>query len=220
MSDADGAAAPERIGVLGGTFDPPHVGHVALAHEAARRFKLDKVLLIPTGNPHFKQDYHVTDAPMRAEMLRLAFADDLDTGGATTFEVDLSEVERDGITYSVDTFEELHRTYPDADLFFIMGSDSARHVMTWYEAPRLAGLCTLLVGTRPGCVREEVEAAHAASDIDFSVEYFDFSAPDISSSDLRERISHGRSVEGLIPSAVITYIEEHRLYAEGNEQER
>ncbi|MCD8199397.1 MAG: nicotinate-nucleotide adenylyltransferase [Coriobacteriaceae bacterium] len=217
MSDAEGTASPGRIGVLGGTFDPPHLGHVELAHEAARRFDLGTVLLVPTGNPHFKQDCHVTAAAERAEMLRLAFADDLDAPGPTTYEVDLSEVERDGITYSVDTFEELHRKYPDADLFFIMGSDSARHVMTWYHAQRLSELCTLLVATRPGCGREEVEAAHEASDVAFAIDYFDFDAPDISSSDLRERISHGRSVEGLIPPAVITYIEKHRLYADGDE---
>lgn len=196
----------ERIGIVGGTFDPVHNGHLSLGRSVSNALKLDRVLFMPTGNPHFKLDQQVTPAAQRMEMVRLAIE------GIPGFELDCREVRRQGVTYTVDTLEELRAQYPDARLFFIIGADSAETLVHWKAAQRMAQLATFVVTQRPGVDFDEVRRVHAQSPIEFDLEFVDVPQLDISSTDIRRAIACGESVEGLMPHAVIEYIRSEGLY--------
>lgn len=205
-------AAPERIGIMGGTFDPVHNGHIVMAESASEQLQLDRVLFIPTGNPNFKQGQQVTPAQDRVEMLKLALQD------KPHFELDLREVERPGVTYSADTLEELHEEFPGAELYFLMGVDSAQTIVHWRRAERVAELCKVVAVQRPGYSFDSIDRAMEQSDIDFELICLEIDAVDVSSTEVRRRISCGETVQGLVPDAVIEYIVEHGLY--GCPQER
>ena len=196
----------ERIGILGGTFDPIHNGHLSLGRSVLEALQLDRVLFIPTGNPHFKLGQQMTPACERAQMVRLAIE------GIPKFELVLREVRRAGVTYTVDTLEELRVQDPDARLFFIIGADSAETLVHWKEARHLAQLATFVVTQRPGVNFEHVRQVHAQSSIDFDSEFVDAPQLDISSTEIRRAIARGESVEGLVPPAVIEYIASEGLY--------
>lgn len=181
-----------RIGIMGGTFDPVHNGHLVIARSAAEQLELSRVLFIPAGNPHFKQDQEVTPASQRADMVALAIADD------SLFALDLCEVERGGITYTADTLEELAQRYEGARLFFIMGTDSAITLPGWKRADDVARLCTIVVAKRPGQSTERVREALGTSPVDFDVMYLDVPQIDVSSTQLREDIACGRDVSDMI----------------------
>ena len=195
-----------RIGIMGGTFDPVHNGHIAIARSAAEQLELSRVLFIPAGNPHFKQDQEVTLASKRADMVALAIADD------SLFALDLCEVERGGITYTADTLEELTQSYEGARLFFIMGTDSAITLPGWKRAEDVARLCTIVVAKRPGQSTQRVREVLAASPVDFDVMYLDVPQVDVSSTQLREDIACGRDVSDMIPASVGAYISQMGLY--------
>ena len=195
-----------RIGIMGGTFDPVHNGHIAIARSAAEQLELSRVLFIPAGNPHFKQDQEVTLASKRADMVALAIADD------SLFALDLCEVERGGITYTADTLEELTQSYEGARLFFIMGTDSAITLPGWKRAEDVARLCTIVVAKRPGQSTQRVRELLAASPVDFDVMYLDVPQVDVSSTQLREDIACGRDVSDMIPASVGAYISQMGLY--------
>jgi nicotinate-nucleotide adenylyltransferase len=204
---AEKKEAPEtRIAILGGTFDPIHNGHLALADAVARALELDRVVFMPTGNPSFKQGQKVTPAAERAQMTALAIADD------PRFSLDCREIARPGVTYTLDTLEELHAEHPKAHLYFILGADSAETLVHWKGAVRLAELATFVVAARPGVDMDRVRRVHEASPFDFDLEFIEAPQWDVSSTELRLRISCGQPVTGLIPEAVIAYIEEHGLY--------
>lgn len=198
--------AGARIGIMGGTFDPVHNGHLVIARSAAEQLGLDRVLFIPAGNPYFKQDQEVTPASQRADMVALAIADD------SLFALDLCEIERMGITYTADTLEELAQRYEGAQLFFIMGTDSAITLPGWKRADDVARLCTIVVAKRPGQSTEHVRESLAASPIDFDVMYLDVPQVDVSSTQVREGIACGRDVSDMIPVPVGTYIAQAGLY--------
>ena len=191
---------------MGGTFDPVHNGHIAIARSAAEQLELSRVLFIPAGNPHFKQDQEVTLASKRADMVALAIADD------SLFALDLCEVERGGITYTADTLEELTQSYEGAQLFFIMGTDSAITLPGWKRAEDVARLCTIVVAKRPGQSTQRVREVLAASPVDFDVMYLDVPQVDVSSTQLREDIACGRDVSDMIPASVGAYISQMGLY--------
>lgn len=140
----------ERIGIMGGTFDPVHNGHLVIARSVADQLGLDRVLFIPAGNPNFKQDQKLASAADRVRMVELAIAEP-----SPDFELDLREVERPGVTYTADTLEELARCHEDARLFFIMGTDSAITLPGWKRAEDIARLCTVVVAIAPGSRRNE-----------------------------------------------------------------
>ena len=191
---------------MGGTFDPVHNGHIAIARSAAEQLELSRVLFIPAGNPHFKQDQEVTLASKRADMVALAIADD------SLFALDLCEVERGGITYTADTLEELTQSYEGARLFFIMGTDSAITLPGWKRAEDVSRLCTIVVAKRPGQSTQRVREVLAASPVDFDVMYLDVPQVDVSSTQLREDIACGRDVSDMIPASVGAYISQMGLY--------
>lgn len=197
-----------KIGIMGGTFDPIHNGHIAIAKSAAEQLGLQRMLFIPTGNPHFKLEQKVTDASVRTHMVELAIADD------ERFVLDRCEVDRPGVTYTADTLEELAARYPDTELYFVMGADSAMTLHHWRNAERVAELCTVAVVQRPGQTLEEVHDAIEKSPIEFSVTCVEAPQVDVSSTQIRELVSRGESIEALVPQAVAEFIEQTGLYKE------
>lgn len=196
-----------RLGIMGGTFDPVHNGHLVTAEQAAVDLGLDVVVFVPAGSPAFKQDRHVTSPEDRYDMALLATADN------PRFLVSRVEVDRAGITYTVDTLELLRSHYPDnVDLYFITGADAIIDILTWRDAGRIARLARLVGATRPGYDLERARSRIARSCIDFDVTYLEVPALAISSSDLRGRVAAGQSLRYLTPDPVVGFVEKRGLY--------
>ena len=185
-----------RIGILGGTFDPVHEGHLAAALAAMECANLDRVLVVPTAVPPHRPPA-VADAADRLEMARLA------TAGDARFEVSDIELRRKGASFTVDTLRELRKRCPDDELFLILGWDAARLLGTWHESDEVRRLATVIVVTRPGSGRP----ATTSSEI-----LCERPTPDISGSALRRAIAGREPLAGRVPEAVARYIDEHGLY--------
>lgn len=199
------AGALVRLGIMGGTFDPPHLGHLACAEEALEAFGLDAVLFVPTGRPAFKQDRLVTAGEVRLAMVAAAVA------GNPAFAVSALEVERPGITYAVDTLRELREELPGVELVFIVGADAALTLPRWYESAELGRLAMFAAATRPGFELGE-QALRDLREHGFDMRPFAVPGLDISSSALRRRVYAGRTIRYLVPEAVRKIIEEESLY--------
>lgn len=196
-----------RLGIMGGTFDPIHYGHLVAAEQAVDDLGLDVVLFMPAGSPAFKQDRHVTRAEDRFAMTLLATADN------PLFVASRFEIDREGITYTVDTLERLRAHYPsNVRLYFITGADAIIDILTWRDAEKLATLATLVGATRPGYDLKRAQARLSASRIQFDVKYLEVPALAISSSYLRDRVRLGQSLRYLTPDSVIGYLHKHQLY--------
>ncbi len=197
-----------RLGVLGGTFDPPHVGHLILAEEARTRLQLEKVLFVPAGDPWRKGGQEVTPAQHRLAMVRLLLASD------PYFEVSTLEVEREGPSYTVDTLESLHQQYGlELELYFILGEDALHDLPSWKESARIISLAWLAVAPRP--VERGTATAHLQATVPgLSERIVPLPMPiiDISSTSLRERARAGLSLRYLVPLGVEEYIRRHGLY--------
>ena len=194
-----------RLGIMGGTFDPPHLGHLACAEEALEAFGLDAVLFVPTGRPAFKQDRLVTAGEVRLAMVAAAVA------GNPAFAVSALEVERPGITYAVDTLRELREELPGVELVFIVGADAALTLPRRRKSAELARLAAFAAATRPGFELGE-QALRDLREHGFDVRPFAVPGLDISSSALRRRVYAGRTIRYLVPEAVRKIIEEESLY--------
>jgi nicotinate-nucleotide adenylyltransferase len=199
-----------RIGIMGGTFDPVHFGHLVTAEEALVQFNLDKVVFMPTGRPVRKTHLHLSPSEDRYLMTVIATASNPD------FEVSRLEVDRPGYTYTVDTIMAMRDLYgPRAELFFISGADAVHDILTWKNADRLAGLCTFIAATRPGYAFDlGDEAGSGVGGPLRAVESMEVPALAISSSDIRARVSSSRPIRYLLPEAVAAYIEKNGLYRE------
>ncbi len=197
-------AAPPRLGVLGGSFDPPHIAHLAIASEAIHAMDLAHVLFVPAAAPPHKGIEEQTSAVMRLEMASLAVEDDL--------HLSASEIEIEHrLVYTVDTMHRLSQRYPDHALVFILGSDSLVQLDTWHEPERLLSLCDVAVAPRPG----DAPAAIAATATHWGRDHItilDMPLLDISSSDIRARVAAGRPVRYLVPRRVEQYIADAGLY--------
>lgn len=194
---------------MGGTFDPIHFGHLVTAEEALVQFNLDKVIFMPTGNPAAKAGEPVSAAEHRYLMTVLATAANPD------FDVSRMEVDREGLTYTIDTLTALRKDLgPACELFFITGADAVWEIVTWKEAERVKDLATFIAATRPGYDLEEARRAHVAESTGFRIEYIEVPALAISSTDLRERVAQRRPIMYLTPESVVTYIDKHGLYRE------
>ncbi|MDR0514203.1 MAG: nicotinate-nucleotide adenylyltransferase [Coriobacteriaceae bacterium] len=203
----DDPETPRRLGIMGGTFDPIHVGHLACAESVREAFGLDAVIFIPAGIPVYKKHQKVTEAPSRLAMCELAVADN------PFFDVSALEVERAGDTYTVDTLRQLRAHYPaNVELFFITGADAVAHIISWRESRSIAGLARFIAVTRPGHHLSEEQKASLAARTDIDISYTEVTALAISSSGLRERVRKGRPIRYLTPWTVCCYIEEHGLY--------
>jgi nicotinate-nucleotide adenylyltransferase len=193
--------------MLGGTFDPIHLGHLAAARAAIECAELERVLLIPAGRPPHRRAA-VADATQRLEMCRLAIDDD------SVLEVSDVEVRRGGISYTADTLRELKRMHPDDDLFLVLGWDAARLFATWHEPDEVRRLATIVVVTRPGSTSPDAGALKQAGLEDKSVILCARPTPDISGSALRRAIAKGEPVGDRLPAAVEQYIAKNRLYVD------
>jgi nicotinate-nucleotide adenylyltransferase len=198
------ATASPRLGILGGSFDPPHVAHLAIASEASHALGLERVLFVPAAAPPHKGAGERTSAAIRLEMASLAIDDDL------RFTVSGIEIER-GLVYTVETLRALGERYEGHRLVFIMGSDSLLQLEAWHEPVELLSLCSLAVAPRPGDAPEAIAAA-AARWGDEQVEVLDVPLLDISSSAVRARAAQRRPIRYLVPHRVEQYILERGLY--------
>jgi nicotinate-nucleotide adenylyltransferase len=201
-----------RLGILGGTFNPPHLGHLVCAQEAYLQLRLGRVVLIPARIPPHKP---VTDEPgveHRLEMCRMAIA-----GDKKRFAVSGLEAERGGPSYTLDTLEVLHEREPESELFLIVGADVAIGFPTWREPERVLSLATLAVAQRPGTRRRDVEQALARIPGGQQARFFDMPEIGISSTMLRDRVRASEPTRYLVPDAVRSYIDQHRLYRSGQE---
>ena len=198
-----------NIGVLGGTFDPVHNGHLVVAEVARERLNLAEVIFVPAGQPWLKADKPITPAKHRLEMLRLSLAD------KPYFKLSTMEIERAGPSYTIDTIIELRSKINAGDeLFFILGQDNLAQLPQWREPSRLIQLCYLVAVPRPGSPRPNLKTLEASlPGILQRVVLMDEPQVDISASEIRERVGRGLSVRHLVPEPVNRYIKENRLYA-------
>jgi nicotinate-nucleotide adenylyltransferase len=217
----------QRLGILGGTFNPIHLGHLAAAEEVRDRLTLAQVIFIPSFLPPHKSGEGMPSAAQRREMLGLAIK------GNPHFTLSEIEIRRGGKSYTVDTVEELRQVHTGADLYFITGLDTFLEIGTWKQGERLLTLCSFVVMSREGYrfrdiaklgflsaparelaaldERERMSSVLASGNIRIHLERIPFY--DISSTDIRSRVRGGRSIKYLLPDAVERYIIEHNLYA-------
>jgi len=197
-----------NIGVMGGTFDPIHNGHLAVAEEVRSRLDLSMLLFVPAGQPWLKMDNPVSPAEHRVRMVRLAIAD------KPHLKLSTMEVERSGATYTVDTMAELQSQFgAENDLFFILGWDNLAELPQWKEPSRLITLCHLVAVPRPGYPRPDLKALEALiPGLSQRVILMDKPEMDISASEIRDRVAQGLSISHLVPGPVDEYIRQHKLY--------
>jgi nicotinate-nucleotide adenylyltransferase len=197
-----------NIGVIGGTFDPIHNGHLAVAKEVRVRLNLAEILFVPAGQPWLRIDRPISPAEHRVAMVRLAIT------GEPYLKLSTMEIERPGPTYTVDTMVELQAQFGSgADLFFILGWDSLVQLPEWKEPSRLITLCRLVAVPRPGCAKPDLkELESLIPGLARRVVLMDKPEMDISASDIRERVARGLSIRHLVPESVERYIKQHGLY--------
>jgi nicotinate-nucleotide adenylyltransferase len=197
-----------RVGVFGGTFDPIHLGHLAVARSIQATLCLGKVVLVPAGQPWLKAGTPVSSVNDRVEMLRLAIA------RQKSFVLSTIEAERPGPSYSVDTMETLRRqSESDSVLFFLLGSDALMDIARWKEPRRLIQICQLVAFARPGFRLPTMDSLEAAvPGLSGRVVFVEVPQVNIQATDIRSRIAEGRSIKRLVPRAVERYILEHGLY--------
>jgi nicotinate-nucleotide adenylyltransferase len=195
-----------RIGILGGTFNPPHLGHLVAAQEAYRELALDRVVLIPAGIPPHKP---VDDEPgpeHRLELCRLA------VGGDERFAVSDLELRRDGPSFTVDTLKLLRTQSPSNDLFLILGGDIAAGLPKWHEPERVLELATVAIAKRRGTAKAAVQDALAQLEGGERARFFEMPRIGISSTMVRRRVRAGQPIRYFVPDGVMHYIETHGLY--------
>lgn len=196
-----------RLGIMGGTFDPIHNGHLVAAEQAFDDLGLDVVVFMPAGRPAFKLDKKVSSGEDRYAMTLLATSDN------PHFVASRFEIDRPGVTYTADTLEILRGIYADnVELYFITGADAIADIVRWRDAGRIARLAHLVGATRPGYDLARAERAIEGSPFRFDVTYLEVPALAISSSYLRGRVSRGQSLRYLTPDSVTGYIHKHNLY--------
>lgn len=199
-----------RLGLFGGTFDPVHYGHLLLAECCREQAALDEVWFVPAAASPFKQGAVQTSAQQRLEMLALAI------GGHAQFRVSSLEIDRGGVSYTVDTLEELHRARPDDELFLLLGADALEDFPTWRQPQRICHLATLLVVRRPGWAEPDLArlaAIASPSQLDaIRRGLVEMPQIDLSSRDLRRRVAAGQSIRYRTPRAVETFIASAGLY--------
>ncbi len=195
-----------KLGLLGGTFDPVHVGHLILADVAREQLGLERVLFVPAGRPWRKEGWRIAPAEQRLAMLRLAIADN------PAFELLTVEVEQPGPAYTADTLEWLHAQRPAAELFFILGQDALADLPNWRRPQRILELATLAVARRPGESQDVAQIEARLPGLSQRLVWLEMPLIEISASAIRERVRKGQSVRYLVPDAVESYIRQHGLY--------
>ncbi len=216
----------KRIGILGGTFDPIHNGHLGLARETMQLFDLQKILFIPVNRSPHKVHYKPTSSKHRVAMLELALEQE------TTFPVDLIEIAKGGVSYTIDTLSQLKEQHPDWQLFLILGADTFMMMDTWKSYVDIFKICDLLVGTRPNTKLEFPEKLSRALKLNKillkknncpplatfllttgkTIHFYQIPPQDISSREIRSRVQAEKEIKNLLPKAIDQYIMQNRLY--------
>lgn len=203
--------AKRRIGIIGGSFDPVHAGHLIVAQDAFERLELNEIIFVPAAIPPHKQHLSQTDGEHRFNMLNLAVETDL------RFSVSTAEIDRGGVSYTVDTLEMFRAMYPSADLFLIVGSDTVVDMHTWKDLDRILELCEVSAFLRPGedCadgIAEKLLALSVPTQKRLMQYLVEAHRIEISSTEIRMRLAEGLSIRYLVPPEVEMYICEHGLY--------
>ncbi|MEW6661323.1 MAG: nicotinate-nucleotide adenylyltransferase [Bacillota bacterium] len=198
-----------RIGLMGGTFDPVHLGHLVTAEEARDQFRLEQVIFVPAGMPPHKKDYRVTDALHRYEMTKLAIASN------PYFHISDVEINRPGYSFAIDTVSYFAQAYgSNCRLYFITGADAILEILTWKQVHRLVDLCEFIAATRPGYNLELdptlEQLPPAARD---RIHQLEVPALSISSTDIRCRVREKRTIKYLLPETVERYIIQKGIYS-------
>lgn len=193
-----------RIGILGGTFNPIHVGHLILADEAREKIGIDKIIFVPTYLPPHKDNSDIAAAPLRLAMVRAAIK------GNKYFSVSDIEIKRDGRSYTIDTLREFKKLYPHDELFFLIGSDLLKYLDDWKDWDEIVKMVKFIVATRPGYPLEEISNYIASRQAGAST--VAIRAVDVSGFEIRKAIKEKRSFRYLLPDSVFRYIEKKRLY--------
>jgi len=197
-----------RVGILGGSFDPVHLGHLILAETCKERCGLDDVRFVPAALPPHKTDRELAPAKARAEMLEFALA------GVPYFTVDRMEIHREGTSFTVDTLQELTAAHPDWELFLLIGADSLHDLPTWREPQRILELARVVAvnrGSAPLPDLESLEDKLGAAALD-RIQTVTMPGIELAATDIRHRVRSGHSIRFLVPRAVEAYIAEHKLY--------
>jgi nicotinate-nucleotide adenylyltransferase len=197
----------KSIGIMGGTFNPIHIGHLIAAEEVSDKMNLDKVIFIPVGNPPHKEDKIIADSKHRLEMVKLA------TKNNSKFFVSEIEINRDGITFTYDTLIELHKIYKETKIYFIIGFDTLKDIDTWKRIDDVCKLCSFIVVNRNNISKEmsnEIEKKKGKYKCDIHV--VDIPNIEVSSTNIRERISLKRSIKYIVTEKVSEYIYNIGLY--------
>ncbi len=197
-----------KLGVFGGTFDPVHVGHLLLAEACRDALSLAEVRWIPAREPPHKPGAVITAGKQRVEMLEFA------TAGYPEFVIDSRELKRPGPSFTVDTLRELQQEFPEAELFLLIGADSVHELQTWKLPAEIAALATIVGVNRRGvpAVNPQALTGQLPAEVLSRLVAVEMPGVDISASDLRDRVRHGRSIRYQVPRAVEMYVREHRLY--------
>jgi len=193
-----------RIGIFGGTFDPPHVGHLLLAADARDALNLDRLIFVPASSQPLKANTPAVASPQdRLEMVRLVISDD------ANYQVDEAEITRKGLSYTVDTLEHLSARYPGAKLFLLLGQDALESFEQWKNPGRIRELATLAVMQRSGQGRPRADTQSKG------VVTVSTRRVDVSSTEIRERLRAGKSIKGFVPESVERFIDARGLYRRG-----
>lgn len=198
----------KQICLIGGTFDPIHYGHLVVAEEVRQKFGIQKVIFIPAARPPHKMDQEISEPHHRVNMTRLA------TASNRYFEVSTIEIERQGLSYTIDTVQEIKSIYKIETVYFITGADAVLEILTWKEAEKLLNMCTFIAATRPGYNLNNLKETLKSLPGEIFKKTLPLEVPalSISSSDIRQRVREGRSIKYLLPEPVEQYIKENKIY--------
>lgn len=197
-----------KVGIYGGSFNPPHIAHLVVAESIRDQFALDKILWIPSYLPPHKLHLHLPDAGHRVAMTQLA------TSSNDTFEVSEIEIDRKGTSFTVDTVKTLVSAHPSDTFFLLLGGDSLVDFMTWRDPDTIVANVELLVYQRPG---QSIESSEAFSRFTSRIHVANAPLLDVSSASIRKRIRAGQSIRHLVPDPVYDYIVEHQLYVNSSD---
>lgn len=198
----------KNLGIIGGTFDPIHYGHIGCAEAAAKAFDLDEVWFMPANHPNFKQDRDVNDIHHRLKMCELA----LRAYGNEKFKVSDLEAHRDGVTFTSETLEILKKDYPDTNIFFITGTDAVFALPSWHNSEEILQLATIIAVTRKGYHEPNAEQEKFLEKYADRIKIVEADVIDISSSEIRQRLWNRQDVSDYVPSSIFNYMHNNELY--------
>ncbi len=198
----------KRVGIMGGTFNPIHLGHLIIAEAAYEAYKLDEVLFVPSGVSYMKDQSEILDAKKRVHMTGLAIEDN------PHFALSTIEIDRDGNSYSYETLETLRKQNPNTEYFFLVGSDTLFALETWKHPEILLPSCTILVAVRDGVPMEKMQehAKYLEEKFGGSINLLTTPNIEISATDIRNRLADGRDVKYFVPDSVLDFIHKYDLY--------